>query len=89
MSDREAVRLGPIRPEHVGDGWRLDGDERGGWSLCKRVGDGVVAKIRATTSTTCAWSVYAADGRMLREASWDDVDEAKALADKWIREHRP
>jgi hypothetical protein len=81
----DIARLGPIRPEHACGGWRLEGDDRGGWSLSKRVGD-AVAKIRPTTPTTVSWGVYAADGRMLREASWDDVAEAKALADKWIRE---
>ncbi|MBF6328502.1 hypothetical protein [Nocardia transvalensis] len=87
MSTGEVVHLGPIRPEHVSDGWRLEGDESGGWWLSKRLGDRV-ATIRGTTPTTCAWSVYRAGGRLLREASSYDVEEAKALADEWIREYR-
>jgi len=88
MTGGERTPLGPIRPEHVGDGWRLEGDERGGWCLTKRHGD-LVAKVYSTTPKSVAWSIYRPDGRMLREASWDDVDEAMELADKWIREHRP
>lgn len=85
MNGRDAAQLGPIRPEHVGDGWRLEGDERGGWWLSRPIGD-LSVNICATTPTTCAWSIYRADGRMLREASSRNVEEAKAATVAWIRE---
>jgi hypothetical protein len=87
MTGDEVVQLGPIRPEHACDGWRLGGDEANGWCLYRPVGD-LVAKVHGTTATTCAWGIYRPDGTMIREASWDDVDEAKALADKWIQERQ-
>lgn len=81
------TELGPIRPEHACGGWRLDGDlDR--WALTKPVG-ALIAKVYATTPTTVAWSVHRADGRMLRGASWDDVEEAKTLALNWIRKNQP
>jgi len=85
MNCGDGVLLGPIRPEHVGDDWRLEGDERGGWWLSRPVGD-LSVKIYATTPTTCAWSIYRADGWMLREASSRNVDEAKTAAVAWIRD---
>jgi len=85
MNGYRRVRLGPIRPEHVGDGWRLEGDEAGGWWLSKRVGD-MVSRVHGTSPTTCAWGIYRPDGRMIREASALEVQDAKAAADDWIRE---
>jgi hypothetical protein len=79
--------LGPIWPEHTIGGWRLDGDQTSWW-LYKRFGD-LVAKVYATTPKTVAWTVYDPGGRTLREASRDDVEEAKTQADTWIQEHRP
>ncbi|WP_024805591.1 hypothetical protein [Nocardia sp. BMG51109] len=73
--------LGPLRPEHATDEWRLDGDENSWW-LSKHA-DSLVAKIRPTTPTTCAWGIYTTDGRMIREASVTCVDVAKQAVDEW------
>jgi hypothetical protein len=86
MNGGEIVRLGPIRPEHATGGWKLKGDDRGRWFLSKPAGPNI-APIQATTATTCAWGIYRANGRMLREASAKDVGQAKAAADAWVREH--
>ncbi|QIS20088.1 hypothetical protein [Nocardia terpenica] len=87
MTGGAVVRLGPIGPEHVGDGWSLEGDDCDGWFLSKRVGD-VSARIFATTATRCAWGVCQADGRMVRGASALDVPHAKAQAARWLGYHR-
>ncbi|MEG8179429.1 hypothetical protein GZH49_12910 [Nocardia terpenica] len=79
----DGVRLGPIRPEHVGDGWLLEGDTDG-WYLSKSAGDAAV-RIFATASA-CGVGLCLPDGRMVRGMSARDVDDAKALADKLIRE---
>ncbi|KZM71502.1 hypothetical protein [Nocardia terpenica] len=84
MNGGEVVRLGPIRPEHVGSGWLLEGDDQGEWFLCKPIGTGVV-RIFATASA-CGVGLCLPDGRMVRGMSARDVDDAKALADKLIRE---
>lgn len=82
----EPAALGPIRPEHATDGWRLEGDSRG-WCVSKRVG-AMIAKVRGTTPTTCVWGVYEAGGRMLREASSNDVEYAKTTATLWIESNQ-
>lgn len=79
-----AEELGPIRPEHA-DGWRLEGTEHGGWWLSKRLGP-LCAQVRGTTPTTCSWTVYGPDGRLLRETSCGDVDRAKTDAMDWMKE---
>ncbi|QIS20924.1 hypothetical protein [Nocardia terpenica] len=80
------VRLGSIRPEHVGDGWLLEGDERDGWCLTRPVGD-VTVRIFATASG-CALGLCRADGRMVRGASALDVPHAKAQAARWLGDLR-
>ncbi|MEV5832852.1 hypothetical protein [Nocardia sp. NPDC052112] len=75
---------GPIQPQHTSGGWRLEGNEHRWW-LSKHRAD-VVAKVRATTARTCSWGIYTHEGRMIREASaGNDVEEAKAKADAWLR----
>lgn len=76
------IGLGPIRPEHARNGWRLEGDNRTGWQLTKRLDGGLVAKVAATTETTVAWSVYRG-GHLLREASALYVRAAQAAAVTW------
>lgn len=83
MND-DTARLGPIRPEHATDGWRLEGDE-GGWWLSKRIG-AVEAKIRATTPRTLSWRIDAG-GEFMREASAADVYHAKTMVDDWVEEY--
>lgn len=77
--------LGPIRAKHARDGWQLD-HAGTGWALTKRI-RALTARVYATTAATCSWSVYYDNGCMLREVSWGDVEEAKALADKWIQDY--
>jgi hypothetical protein len=76
---------GAIRPEHARDGWQFQGGQDREM-LVKRFGERT-ARIRATTATSCAWSIYRADGRLLREASERHVRDAKNAVARWIREH--
>lgn len=78
-----AEELGPIRPEHAGDGWRLEGDERSGWYLARRIYS-LVGQIKGASPTSCVWTVYSGDGRVLRKAICDDVDAAKADGEEWM-----
>ncbi|ATL70262.1 hypothetical protein CRH09_32835 [Nocardia terpenica] len=80
----DSVRLGPIRPEHVGDGWLLEGDERDGWHLSKSAGAATVRIF--VTASACGVGLCLPDGRMVRGMSARDVDDAKMLADTLIRE---
>lgn len=75
--------LGPIRPEHITDEWRLDGDDRRWW-LARTLPDGRHVRIYATTPTTTTWSVTDACGRVLREASELEVEAAKSAVKQWI-----
>ncbi|MBF6328422.1 hypothetical protein [Nocardia transvalensis] len=79
------VPFGPIRPEHAVDGWSLAGgpDE---WWLTKDFGE-YRMRVKATTATTVAWRIGYLDGRLRREASAVDVDEAKTQAEKWVSSH--
>jgi len=78
----EVSLLGPIRPEHAVDGWRLEGDDLGRWRLVKRFGD-AVAMIVPTTSSPISWMIL--KGRkVVRAASEQDVETAKAHAAAWI-----
>lgn len=85
---RERDAVGPIRPEHATGGWTLKGDHSGRWYLSKPAGHGTLARIMATGTDTCAWGIYHPDGRMIREASAESVQDAKALAQRWIQENR-
>lgn len=78
-----AEELGPIRPEHAGDGWRLEGDERRGWYLARRLYT-LRAQIKGSSPTSCVWTVYAGDGHVLRKATYNDVDKAKEDGEKWM-----
>lgn len=78
-----AEELGPIRPEHAGDGWRLEGDERRGWYLARRWYS-LRAQIKGSSPTSCVWTVYASDGRVLCKALSDDVAKAKRDGEKWM-----
>lgn len=80
------IDLGPIRPDHATDGWRLDGDEYGWW-LATTFPGGWLARIYATTPTTVAWTMFR-DGAMVREESARDVDTAKAHVKQWIQGDR-
>lgn len=86
MNGGERVHLGPIRPEHTRDGWRLEGDDRGRWRLVKHMGEAMVT-IWPTTPWTCAWTV-SVDGRTVREASERRVETVQANAEAWVRENR-
>lgn len=81
----DVMDLGPIRPEHATGGRRLDGDESGRWLAFPLSADYQV-RIYATTATTVARTASDGRGRVVREASARDVDDAKAAVDRWIRE---
>jgi len=85
LGRRTAGILGPIRPEHAAGGSKLEGDDRGRWFLSKSTGR-ALARIQATTPTTCSWGIYRPDGQMIREASARCVDSAKSAVDTWIQE---
>lgn len=80
---KNTPNLGPIRPQHEGNGWKLRGNEKGRWWLLKDFGR-YIGIISATTPTTCAWQITTRAGDLLREASSDDVAVARAAADKWV-----
>ena len=77
--------FGPVRPEHASDGWKLAGGPAEWW-LIKTFGT-YHARITGTTSTTCAWLVSRPDGGLVREVSARGVEDAKAAADAWAKEH--
>jgi hypothetical protein len=73
--------LGPIRPEHATDGWRLEGDDHDRWRLAKRFGDTVAMVV--PTASAIAWTLLKS-GKVIRAASEQDVETAKAHATAWI-----
>ncbi|MCX4095332.1 hypothetical protein [Nocardia sp. alder85J] len=75
--------LGPFRPHHVRDGWRLEGDHRGEWSLVLPAGN-QVAQIRATGTESVSWTVYASSGAVVREASAVSVEAAQEHAWRYL-----
>lgn len=87
MARDENEQLGPIRPKHARPGWRLEGDGFGRWHLIKH-GVEYTARVYGTTLTTCAWSITGPSGRVLREASSSDPDDALDAAEAWWRGER-
>jgi hypothetical protein len=83
MTGGEGAQLGPIRPEHAVNGWRLEGDDNGSWCLVKHVGR-ARGKIRPATAQAVSWTIYGMDGALIREASERYVAVAMANAETWL-----
>lgn len=79
-------QLGPIRPEHATDGWRLEGDDLGRWRLVKHFGS-TQAMIVPTSAAVVAWTILEG-GKVIRAASEQHVDAAKSAAAEWIAKQR-
>ncbi len=78
-------QLGPIRPEHAIDGWRLEGDDLGRWRLVKHFGSTVAMIV--PTASAIAWMILVG-GKVTRAASERDIETAKTNAAAWIAKQR-